>query len=485
MLFNSLPFFFSFLLFFLFYFFSNTKNQNRLLFLFGILFYSYWNWKMSFLLLFSITANYFWAISPVRTRSPKLFLVAGLVFNLGLLSFFKYLGFFSEVFKDLLQIFSVQKSFSTFSILLPVGISFYTFHNISYLVEIYYRRIEPTKNFISFAVYDLFFPLLLSGPIERPNSLLPQIENKRILTQEKFLEGLLLFSFGVFKKAVISDSIAPYVDQVLNPNTNLESVSIYFTALLFAVQIYTDFSGYSDCARGLAKMIGFELMLNFQIPFLSSNPVDFWRRWHMSLSSWLRDYLYIPLGGNRISEWKQYRNVILVWFLGGLWHGATYGYTLWGIYCGLQIILYLVFKKYVLTKLFPDVSSANVNVSPEPTERILSFGRSILGALGTLLTVSVFAHGLLLFRVENFSHLQRLVQGYSFAIHQPIFILKILFLVLPVAILEILQVVRKSPDFTFFLKENLLIRVCSFTFFGLLYCFFSVMEKHEFFYFQF
>ena len=274
--------------------------------------------------------------------------------NLGILAFFKYFNFFTDSFAVLYQsIFGLKPSMVTLSIVLPVGISFYTFQSMSYAIDVYRKQLEPTRNIVDFGAYLSFFPQLVAGPIERGKNLLPQFQRQRSLTLDGVKEGLWLIFWGLYKKVVIADQLALLVNSVFNPhdlNAGLGSpeggglmalIAIY----AFAFQIYADFSGYSDIARGCAKLLGFNLMLNFNLPYFSKNPSEFWLRWHISLSSWLRDYLYIPLGGNRGGTLLTYRNLFLTMLLGGLWHGASWTFVLWGAYQGAVLVVYRLLGK--------------------------------------------------------------------------------------------------------------------------------------------
>ena len=282
-------------------------------------------------------------------RRRKYIMGFSIFVNLGILAVFKYYGFFAESFAELYQsLFGTAPSFTTLNIVLPVGISFYTFQSMSYTIDVYRKQMKATESFIEFAAYLSFFPQLVAGPIERGRSLLPQFQRTRTVTQESVAEGIWLITWGLFKKIVIADNLAVIVNAVFNPYDGDTSLGIPevggFQVLIavyaFAFQIYADFSAYSDIARGCAKLMGFELMVNFRIPYVSTNPSEFWLRWHISLSSWLRDYLYIPLGGNRSGKFGTYRNLMLTMLLGGLWHGANWNFVLWGLFQGTILVGY-------------------------------------------------------------------------------------------------------------------------------------------------
>ncbi|AOP34781.1 acyltransferase [Leptospira tipperaryensis] len=473
MLFNSLNFLVFFVVFLLCYFRFGKLGQNRLLFFGGLFFYGFWKPEMVLLLLFCIAFNFAGGIylGKESGNKQKRILVSLISLNLGILIFFKYILFLLSIWNDTLGVFYPKSGVVLPEILLPVGISFYTFHNISYLSDIRSGKILPCADFIRFGVYDLFFPLLLAGPIERPDSLLPQIENDREVTESGFLSGIILFLWGIFKKVFIGDHLLLFTGKAMESGMELPPGMIFWIAFCFAFQVYADFSGYTDAARGLAKMLGFRLTLNFNFPFISSSPSEFWRRWHISLSTWLRDYLYIPLGGNRVSIFRQNVNLMIVWILGGLWHGATYGYLVWGCYCGLQVVGYNLFQKYVL-RFLP------LNI------QILEW---VLKLSGVLLTFWMFALGLLLFQVHSPSELWDFVLNASGGFYwNSVFAAKLLFLLLPLMIVEPWMVFSGGTDS---FLEKIVTRPTRWIplSFGVavLFCLFGVFEKKEFFYFQF
>jgi alginate O-acetyltransferase complex protein AlgI len=276
---------------------------------------------------------------PILQRLPevrrrKVFLAISMTTNLALLGFFKYFNFFIESADAALKAIGLPASELTLNIILPAGISFYTFQTMSYTIDIYRGQLKPTRNFFDFALFVTYFPQLVAGPIERAARLLPALMTKRTVRFADIESGCFLILFGLFKKVGIADSLAPSVDSIFNSTGTVSALDVGVATVLFAVQIYCDFSGYSDIARGTSRLFGIELMANFNIPYFSTNPSEFWRRWHISLSSWLRDYLYIPLGGNRGTEAKTYRNLMITMGLGGLWHGAAWNFVIWGIYQG-------------------------------------------------------------------------------------------------------------------------------------------------------
>lgn len=280
------------------------------------------------------------------------FLTASVVANLGILGFFKYFNFFADSLVELAGTVGVTLDSPTLEILLPAGISFYTFQTMGYTIDVYRDRVKPVERFSDFMLYVCFFPQLVMGPIERAAQLLPQITSPRKVRLDQVTSGLMLAVWGYFKKAVLADNVAEIVDRTFADRSPPGSMVILAT-YAFAIQIYCDFSGYTDIGRGVARMLGIELRLNFRLPYFATSPSDFWQRWHISLSSWLRDYLYIPLGGNRHGERKMYRNLILTMLLGGLWHGAAWNFVLWGAYHGLLLILFRAFSQPVVHHELP------------------------------------------------------------------------------------------------------------------------------------
>ena len=332
---------------------GNLKSQNILLVIASYIFYGYWDWRFLFLLIFSTAVDFVVAKRIDRTLSQKrkkLWLGISLVSNLSILGFFKYFDFFTGSFTELLNTIGIPVNDLTLKVILPVGISFYTFQTLSYTIDVYRGHLKPTRSIIDFAVYVAFFPQLVAGPIERATAFLPQITNPRKIQLNQINAGIFLIIWGYFKKLVIADNLAQIADPVFNNYSEYQGLDIIIGILAFTIQIYCDFSAYSDIARGLAKLMGFELMVNFKLPFFALNPSDFWARWHISLSSWLRDYLYIPLGGNRQGIFNTYRNLFLTMLLGGLWHGAAWNFVWWGTYQGLILVVYRWFTTNIFSK---------------------------------------------------------------------------------------------------------------------------------------
>jgi D-alanyl-lipoteichoic acid acyltransferase DltB (MBOAT superfamily) len=276
-------------------------------------------------------------------RRRDLFLFVSICTNLALLGFFKYFNFFISSAEGAIRGLGIQAELLHLNIILPVGISFYTFKTISYTVDIYRGKMQAAQRFSDFALFLAYFPPLLAGPIDRASELLPQLSNPRQISFKQSTEGVFLILFGLFKKVAISDGVAGSVDAIYGTTGAVSWIDVVLATFLYAVQIYCDFSGYSDMARGVSKLFGIELMLNFNLPYFSKDPSEFWRRWHISLSTWLRDYLYIPLGGSRQGERKTYQNLMTTMVLGGLWHGAAWNFVLWGFYQGAILCVYRAF----------------------------------------------------------------------------------------------------------------------------------------------
>jgi len=349
MLFNTLPFFILFTT--VMALLAVIKNQTKrrfILLIASYFFYGYWDWRFLSLIIFSTCIDFFAGSKINKSKDPKkrkAFLIISLVTNLGLLGFFKYFNFFIESANAILSNFGFN--ITTLNIILPVGISFYTFQTLSYTIDIYRKKLEPTHSFLNFALFVAFFPQLIAGPIVRAKEFLPQIHRGVKLDKNEIINGLQIFIFGMIKKVLIADRLAFFVDRVFEAPGLYENKTIWLAVIAYSIQIYCDFSGYSDMAIGLAKCMGFELPINFRMPYISKNITEFWRRWHITLSTWLRDYLYIPLGGNRKGTRRTYINLMLTMLLGGLWHGASWNFVIWG---GIHGAGLAVHKYYMKTK---------------------------------------------------------------------------------------------------------------------------------------
>ena len=336
MFFNSIAFaIFLPIVFFLYWFvFNKTKStQNALLIVASYYFYSCWDWRFLFLLVFSTFLDYYTGIQIEKGKSEKsrkFWFWLSILVNLGFLGVFKYYNFFAASFSDLLNSAGFKASPILLNVILPVGISFYTFHGLSYVIDIYYKRIKAEYNFVDYSLFVSYFPLLVAGPIERATHLLPEIKVKREFDLEKAKEGIYQIVWGLVKKVIIADTCATYANAIFDNYSSMNSFSLILGAIYFAFQIYGDFSGYSDIALGVSKLFGLDLLRNFNYPYFSRDIAEFWRRWHISLSSWFRDYLYIPLGGSKGGTWMKIRNTFIIFVVSGFWHGANWTYLAWG-----------------------------------------------------------------------------------------------------------------------------------------------------------
>jgi alginate O-acetyltransferase complex protein AlgI len=337
MLFNSIDFaIFLPVVFVLYWFFTNSslKLQNLLIVAASYLFYGWWDWRFLSLILFSTVVDYSMGIFIARagkTPMRKAMLWVSIITNLGFLGFFKYYNFFVDSFKSAFSFFGSDIEVSSLHVILPVGISFYTFQTLSYTIDVYRGKLNPTRDFIAFTAFVSFFPQLVAGPIERAPHLLPQFFSKRVFDYERAVDGMRQILWGLFKKIVIADNCAVYANQIFNNAGDYSGATLVLGAVFFAFQIYGDFSGYSDIAIGTSRLFGFDLMRNFNFPYFSRDIAEFWRRWHISLSTWFRDYLYIPLGGSRGGTWVKVRNTFIIFIVSGFWHGANWTFIIWGL----------------------------------------------------------------------------------------------------------------------------------------------------------
>ena len=343
MLFNSIDFFIFLSIFFLGFFMLkfNFYAQNIFILISSLLFYAVWDYRFLPLILTYITLDYFFGIliaSEENLKLRKRYLIIAIILNLFGLLFFKYYNFFIEIFNYILLDVSPWQIIRTNIIILPIGISFFTFHSISYLVDIYKTRVEPTKNFVAYASFVSFFPQLVAGPISRAEDMLPKFLQKREIDSEKMSQGISQITLGFFKKIVVADSIGLFVDGTYASLDVMSDFQILLSAIFYSFQIYCDFSGYTDIALGLGKIFGIEFKTNFNRPYFSKNFSEFWDRWHISLSSWLRDYLYIPLGGNKYGKLNTFKNLLITMLIGGLWHGAKINFIIWGFIHGIFLI---------------------------------------------------------------------------------------------------------------------------------------------------
>ncbi len=351
MFFNSLTFAAFLPIVFILYWFvfkRHLKSQNLLVLVASYVFYGWWDYRFLSLIILSTIVDYFVGLALQKqqdTKKRKWLLACSLVFNLSLLGFFKYANFFIESWVDAWQMLGVEMQSSSLQIILPVGISFYTFQTLSYTIDVYRKKMEPTSSFVQFATYVAFFPQLVAGPIERASHLLPQFKIPRTFNFETAKSGVHLIIWGLFQKVVIADSCATYVNAIFTNYEGMNSLTLLLGAVYFAFQIYGDFAGYSNIAIGVARLLGFDLMRNFNYPYFSRDIAEFWRRWHISLSTWFRDYLYIPLGGSKGSKTQQIRNVFVIFIVSGFWHGANWTFVAWGALNALYFLPLLLLKQ--------------------------------------------------------------------------------------------------------------------------------------------
>ncbi|WP_363315839.1 MBOAT family O-acyltransferase [Flavobacterium sp.] len=341
-----------------FVFKNQLRAQNVLLLVASYIFYGWWDWRFLSLIIASTFLDYFIAIQLGKTdvsKKRKFLLGISLAGNLGMLGFFKYYNFFVSSWIEAWSSVGITMEASTLNIILPVGISFYTFQTLSYTIDVYRKEMQPTKSFIDFAAFVTFFPQLVAGPIERASHLLPQFYKNRTFDYQNAVDGVKLIIWGMFKKVVVADNCAFFVNKIFENPEAYSSGELFVGMVFFAFQIYGDFSGYSDMAIGISKLFGFDLMVNFKFPYFSRDIAEFWRRWHISLSTWFRDYIYIPLGGSKGTQWFQIRNVMIIFLVSGFWHGANWTYVVWGLFHALMFLPLLLFninRSHLITKSY-------------------------------------------------------------------------------------------------------------------------------------
>lgn len=395
MLFNSLSFAIFLPTVFVLYWFVTNKNlsfQNLLLLLSSYFFYACWDWRFMFLLMFSTILDYFTGLKmqyATNQTQRRFWFWLSIIVNLSFLGIFKYFNFFSVSFANSMAYLGWQVSPFIIKVVLPVGISFYTFHGLSYVIDIYKQRISAEKNFVDYAVFVSFFPLLVAGPIERATHLLPQIKKEREFEYLKAVDGLRQILWGLFKKIVIADQCAIFANQAFNYSNSMNGSTLMLGAILFTFQIYGDFSGYSDIALGTARLFGINLLRNFSYPYFSRDIAEFWRRWHISLSSWFKDYLYFPLGGSKGGNWMRIRNTFIIFIVSGFWHGANWTFITWG---SLNAF-------FILPSVLLQTNRTNID--------IVAKGRSIptiKELVQILLTFTLTVFAWIFFRAENISH---------------------------------------------------------------------------------
>ena len=402
MLFNSIDFaIFAPVVFILYWFVTNRnlKLQNLLIVVASYVFYGWWDWKFLSLIVFSTVVDYLIGRGlqvEEKQAKRKLLLWISISVNLGFLVFFKYYNFFVESFVDAFSLFGAKIQASTLDIVLPVGISFYTFQTLSYSIDVYKRKLEPTEDFVAFSAFVSFFPQLVAGPIERASHLLPQFYTSRKFDYLKAVDGMRQILWGLFKKVVIADGSAEYANVIFNDPSAYSGSTLVLGALFFTFQIYGDFSGYSDIAIGTSRLFGFDLKRNFKFPYFSRDIAEFWRHWHISLSTWFRDYLYIPLGGSRGGRWMQIRNTFIIFLVSGFWHGANWTFVVWG---GLNAVYFLPLLLTNRNRNYLDIVAKG---------KVFPSVREIFSMLFTF-ALAVFAW--IFFRAESMEHAGNYLSG--------------------------------------------------------------------------
>lgn len=350
MLFNSLDFAIFLPIVFILYWLlkRNLKVQNFLIVVASYVFYGWWDWRFLSLIIFSSIVDYSVGIAldkSDRKRTRRILLMTSILVNIGFLGFFKYFNFFTDSFTDAFSFFGYQFKSQSLNIILPVGISFYTFQTLSYSIDVFRRKMKPTRNIVAFFAFVSFFPQLVAGPIERATNLLPQFYTKRKFDYAQAVDGVRQILWGLFKKIVIADNAAAFANDIFANSADYNGSTLLLGAFFFAFQIYGDFSGYSDIAIGTARLFGFNLMRNFAFPYFSRDIAEFWRRWHISLSTWFRDYVYIPLGGSKVKKWAVIRNIFIIFIVSGFWHGANWTFIVWGLLNALYFIPLMLTKQ--------------------------------------------------------------------------------------------------------------------------------------------
>ncbi len=484
MLFNSINFAIFLPLVFLLYWIiakGNFRFQNLILLASSYYFYACWDYRFLFLLIFSTILDYFTGIKIYEAgnkKRKKNWLWLSISINLGFLGIFKYYNFFASSFATALSLVGIKAGIGTLNIILPVGISFYTFHGLSYVIDLYNNKLKPERNYINYALFVSFFPLLIAGPIERATHLLPQIVKIREFNYLKAVDGLRQILWGLFKKIVIADNCAQFANTIFNNGHSYSGSTILLGALFFTFQIYCDFSGYSDIALGTAKLFGIDLLRNFAFPYFSRDIAEFWRRWHISLSSWFKDYLYIPLGGSKGSLWMKIRNTFLIFLVSGLWHGSNWTFIVWGLLNAVYIMPSIILK-----------SNRN-NIDIVAKGKVLP---SFKEFLSIIITFSLIVFSWIFFRAQNiFQAFEYSSKIFSFSFFKipyfpgigltlPIFIFLIIFI--------IIEWIGREQEFAlqkFLLKLNRSIRWSFYSSLVItIFYFFAAVSNQQFIYFQF
>ena len=474
MLFNSLQFFIFFVIVYSLYLCLNHKWQNRMLLVASCIFYGSWDWRFLSLIFISTTIDYFCGIKISQSDAPrrrKRFLLLSIVSNLSILGFFKYFNFFVSNLQTFLKSFGFPINPHFLHIILPVGISFYTFEAMSYTIDVYRNKMKPTQKFLDYVLFVIYFPHLVAGPIMKAKDLLPQVISPRKLSLDQFYEGCYLIFWGIFQKIFIADNLAKIVDPIFASEPPYNGWDVLLALYAFAFQILCDFSGYSNIARGLGKCMGFDIMINFNLPYFATNPREFWQRWHISLSTFLRDYLYIPLGGNQKGTFNTYRNLVITMLLGGLWHGAQWTFVVWGAYQGMLLVI-----QRFLMPLW---------------EKMPSLPNILMRRIWFLIRVIFFFHlvclGWLSFRAQSLSQvclmLQALLFNFQFGPETSFTIFQIVFFTWILMIVQSAQFL--TNDLMCVFKANPVIKTLFYVICYYLVTIYGVASGKEFIYFQF
>jgi alginate O-acetyltransferase complex protein AlgI len=483
MLFNSIDFAIFLPIVFLVYWFVGNKNlklQNVLIVIASYLFYGWWDWRFLGLIIFSTLVDYLVGIglsNQENITKRKVLLWTSILVNLGFLGVFKYYNFFLDNFLTAFSFFGSEIKGNTLDIILPVGISFYTFQTLSYSVDVYKRKLEPTKDFFAFSAFVCFFPQLVAGPIERATHLLPQFYTKRKFEYDKAVDGTRQILWGLFKKVVIADNCAEYANLIFNNSDDYSGSTLVLGAVFFTFQIYGDFSGYSDIAIGTSKLFGFDLMQNFNFPYFSRDMAEFWRRWHISLSTWFRDYLYIPLGGSRGGNWMRIRNTFIIFIVSGFWHGANWTFVVWGTLNALYILPSIIFK----------TNRNNIN--------IVAKGKHLPSAkelFSVLLTFSLTVFAWIFFRANNIEHatnyISKIFSFSFFSIPHFATIAKSITTILLVIVFIVIEWIGREQKYaiaTIATKSNKPTKYLFYSSIVLVIMYFGNFENNQFIYFQF
>jgi len=478
MLFHSLEFLIFFIIVYTLYLFLDHKKQNIMLLIASYIFYGFWDWRFLSLMFVSTVIDFYCGRKIDLSDNAKIrkkYLILSVIGNLIILGFFKYFNFFVSNLVHALNIAGLDINYSTLNIILPLGISFYTLQSLSYTIDIYRKGMKHTNDFLSFCLFVSFFPQLVAGPIERARNLLPQMLSKREITLEKFYSGCYMVFWGIFLKAFIADNLANMVDPVFVPSpVPYNGIEVLLVSYAFSIQIFCDFAGYSSVARGLARMMGFELMVNFNLPYFATSIQDFWNRWHISLSSWVRDYIYMPLffSIRRLKGNLKLAAVIMITMaIMGLWHGANWIFVVWGLYHGSLLAIYMFTRKYIVKWINPKSK----------------WGQSAWLWIRIIFVFHLATYGMLIFRAEWGMQIWLLTKAMLFNFTLKPGLESMLFNLLSLSwVLIVVQLIEfKNNDLLYFYKQPVIIRAALYTVCFLLMIIGGAPSGKEFIYFQF